>query len=77
MDGCNRSIKKVTLDDKMDASNWPFREASTVKKIRITGRKITHYFKKMDDCKWCFEKKSIVFYKILMLQIDPLNSNCS
>ena len=35
MDGCNRSIKKVTLDDKMDASNWPFREASTVKKYEL------------------------------------------
>ena len=30
----------------------------------------------MNDCKWCFGKKYVTLTKNLMLQIDPLNSNC-
>ena len=59
----------------------PTKEASTVKKMNersllFSSNKTTHYFKKMDDCKWCFEN-IYSLYKNLMLQIDPLNISCS
>ena len=48
------------------------KEASTIKKMNgwslfLSSNKMTHYTNKkthMGDCKWCFEKKYIVFTKI-------------
>ena len=44
------------------------REASTVKKMNDRSllrplNKITHYFKKMNDWKWCFEKNILSLQK--------------
>ena len=50
------------------AQTVPLRKATTVKKLNdrsllLPINEIAHYFKKMDDCKWRFEKKSIFFTK--------------
>ena len=45
------------------------REANTVKKMNdrlllLSLNKITHYFKKMDNFKWCFEKNLLSLQKL-------------
>ena len=52
MDGCNRSVKKITLDIEWMTQAAPRREASTVKKMNdwsllLSLNKVTHYFKKL------------------------------
>ena len=47
----------------------PLREASIVKKMNersllLSSSKITHYFKKMVECKWYFEKILLPLQKI-------------
>ena len=68
MDGSNHSRKKSPYLIEWVAQAAPLREASTIKKMNgssllLSLNKITHYFKKMDDYKWCIEKNSGVFMK--------------
>ena len=61
-------VKKSPYMIEWMAQATPLSEASTVKKMNdwsllLSLNKITHYFKKMDNYKWYFEKKSIVFTK--------------
>ena len=71
MDGCNCSFKKVTQHVRVGGSRWSCKRSQYIWKNEWPV--VTH-LEWMLDCKWCFEKN---LYKRLMLQIDPLNSNCS
>ena len=72
MDGYNSSGKKITLDDRMNGSNW---SSKSDESLLLSLSKITHHFKK-----WTTSRGVLKIYclcKNLMLQIDPLNSRCS
>ena len=68
MDGCNHSGKKSPYMIELMAQVTPLREASTVKKMNdwlllLSLNKITHTLK-VDDYKWCFEKKLLSLQKL-------------
>ena len=76
--------KKSPYMKEWMAQTDPAKEDITVKKMNnrsllLSSNKMIYYYKEwtVDNCKWCFWKKIYCLYKNLMLQIDPLNSNCS